>query len=215
MPFFRDHSRKNLFATILYAMLALLLIAATVADAVPGIAIYMTLLAGAAMVLGTIALLHLARMEQLNDVSAVPELVHIAPLELSSRRLIEAYFRRHAAELALTELALAEGVSGQRLSYAKDLELLVRAEKYGHLQRAFRNPTRSVPSELKKYRLSDVGEQSFTIDAGAFTIQHFHGKTNIRVSDSDLVTIERADRDVTTLSPGRSEGEDFDSPTYN
>ena len=38
------------------------------------------------------------------------------------------------------------------------------------------------------------GKDSFTIDAGAFEIEHFGGKTNIRIHDPSRVTVEGSER---------------------
>lgn len=51
-------------------------------------------------------------------------------------------------------------------------------------------------SELKKWRLVVQGDEAFNIAAGAFEIEHFHGKTNIRVLDTSRVTVETGKRGV-------------------
>jgi hypothetical protein len=51
-------------------------------------------------------------------------------------------------------------------------------------------------AELKKWRLIVQGDEAFNIAAGAFEIEHFHGKTNIRVLDTSRVTVETGKRGV-------------------
>jgi hypothetical protein len=51
-------------------------------------------------------------------------------------------------------------------------------------------------AELKKWRLVVQGDEAFNIAAGAFEIEHFHGKTNIRVLDTSRVTVETGKRGV-------------------
>jgi hypothetical protein len=51
-------------------------------------------------------------------------------------------------------------------------------------------------AELEKWRLVVQGDQAFNIAAGAFEIEHFHGKTNIRVLDTSRVTVETGKRGV-------------------
>jgi hypothetical protein len=55
---------------------------------------------------------------------------------------------------------------------------------------------RPSPSELEKWRLVVQGDEAFQIAAGAFEIEHFHGKTNIRVLDTSRVTVETDKRGV-------------------
>jgi hypothetical protein len=43
---------------------------------------------------------------------------------------------------------------------------------------------------LKKWYLVVQGDEAFNIAAGAFEIEHFHGKTNIRVLDTSRVSVE-------------------------
>ena len=47
-----------------------------------------------------------------------------------------------------------------------------------------------VPDELAKWELITHGRESFNIVAGSFVIEHFHGRTNIRVLDPLRVTVE-------------------------
>jgi hypothetical protein len=44
--------------------------------------------------------------------------------------------------------------------------------------------------ELKKWHASTQGDGAFSVDAGVFQIDHFHGATNIRVIDTAHVTVE-------------------------
>ena len=44
--------------------------------------------------------------------------------------------------------------------------------------------------ETAKWQVVPQGEGAFTIVAGALVIEHFHGRTNVRVLDSSQVTVE-------------------------
>ncbi len=44
--------------------------------------------------------------------------------------------------------------------------------------------------EAAAWNISAQGKDAFTVTAGAFEIEHFHGKTNIRVLDTSQVTVE-------------------------
>jgi hypothetical protein len=50
-------------------------------------------------------------------------------------------------------------------------------------------------AELEKWRLLVQGDE-FNVAAGAFEIEHFHGRTNIRVLDTSRVTVETGKRGV-------------------
>lgn len=65
-------------------------------------------------------------------------------------------------------------------------------------------------TELENWRLNVLGDEAFNIAAGAFEIEHFHGKTNIRVLDASRVTVEGEKRgsSLHSASPGLS------PPTY-
>ncbi|BAL77071.1 DNA helicase [Bradyrhizobium cosmicum] len=47
---------------------------------------------------------------------------------------------------------------------------------------------------LPDWKIVPQGQEAFTIDAGAFEIEHFGGRTNIRVHDPERVTVEGAKR---------------------
>jgi hypothetical protein len=49
-------------------------------------------------------------------------------------------------------------------------------------------------AELEKWKLVRHSDEAFNIKAGAFEIEYFHGKTNIRVLDSSRVTVEGENR---------------------
>ncbi len=56
---------------------------------------------------------------------------------------------------------------------------------------------RSFPNvELEKWLLLVQGDEAFNVAAGAFKIEHFHGRTNIRVIDTSRVTVENGKRGV-------------------
>lgn len=63
--------------------------------------------------------------------------------------------------------------------------------------------TRRPPSkELANWKLHHQGEEAFNITAGAFEIEHFHGRTNIRILDPSRVTVESERRgDLSPVAP--------------
>jgi hypothetical protein len=48
--------------------------------------------------------------------------------------------------------------------------------------------------ELVKWKIVPHSENAFNVVAGSFEIEHFHGKTNIRILDPSHVTVEGATR---------------------
>jgi hypothetical protein len=66
---------------------------------------------------------------------------------------------------------------------------------YDHFALALRDVTTPASTkphlpELAKWKLERQGDDAFNIDAGAFQIEFFHGRTNIRVLDASQVTVE-------------------------
>ena len=53
-----------------------------------------------------------------------------------------------------------------------------------------------LPYEMRKWKLTTHSEEAFSITAGSFEIEFFHGQTNIRVLDSSRVTVEDAKRGI-------------------
>jgi hypothetical protein len=53
------------------------------------------------------------------------------------------------------------------------------------------------------WHVTPQGEQSFTIDAGAFEIEHFGGQTNIRIHDPSRVTVEGSERGMPVVGASR------------
>jgi hypothetical protein len=53
---------------------------------------------------------------------------------------------------------------------------------------------RAVSPELEKWKIIPVSKDAFNVVAGAFEIEYFHGRTNIRVLDPTSVTVEGPNR---------------------
>ncbi|WP_158812511.1 hypothetical protein [Methylocapsa sp. S129] len=71
---------------------------------------------------------------------------------------------------------------------------------------------RALNSELAKWKAFPDGSEAFRIEAGAFMIEYFHGRTNIRVLDSTKVTVEGSTRGSKLKTSPLSS--DFCAPVY-
>ena len=70
----------------------------------------------------------------------------------------------------------------------------LREERFQYLNIVKVMERRKPITELEKLKVVAHGNDAFNIVAGAFEIEFFHGRTNIRVLDSSKVTIEGANR---------------------
>jgi len=103
----------------------------------------------------------------------------------------------HLEELASPEFRrIGQYVIATR-STLKHLQPFLHAEPSSGGRAIFKaEPARALGRELEKWKLVQHGDDAFNIDAGAFEIEFFHGRTNIRVLDSARVTVEGKNRGV-------------------
>jgi hypothetical protein len=107
---------------------------------------------------------------------SMPKIAHddivanvISPSDISERSLIAAAYLRSYQRHMYSVSAL----QAFQLAYVRDLQ-----------------ERRRLPAEIRKWTLSEQSENAFTVEAGAFVIEHFHGHTNIKVNDPDRVTVQ-------------------------
>jgi hypothetical protein len=115
--------------------------------------------------------------------------------------------RPRASRVSSWALATLHENRSLYLAFARELELRLASEV--ELRRALR-ANFMAPSELAKWKVTTQGEEAFNISAGAFEIEYFRGRTNIRVLDSSRVTVEDERRGVKSkvAPPG------MDAPIY-
>jgi len=143
----------------------------------------------------------------------LPQLAGSEKLEVSTpRRDLDVIPPRDVALTNALYLHALRGASSQRLHsvqrarfYALHVkataDLLAwtvansREDRFTYLV-ALKDMEKSRPqlAELEKWRVFAQGDDAFHIAAGAFEIEHFHGKTNIRVIDASRVTVETEKR---------------------
>jgi len=79
------------------------------------------------------------------------------------------------------------------------------------LEAMLRNMERpTLPSQIAGWKFTDFGNQVFRVEAGAFEIEVFQGRTNIRVLDTNAVTVEGVRREEKDGPP-----EIIRAPIYN
>jgi hypothetical protein len=92
--------------------------------------------------------------------------------------------RQSRASRAWTLAALSE----------ETFRALDKAQLQLWLARELFEPRRIISPELEKWKVVTHSKDAFNIVAGAFEIEHFHGRTNIRVLDASRVTVEGTKR---------------------
>jgi hypothetical protein len=78
-------------------------------------------------------------------------------------------------------------------AFSRQAELWPEAKQFERWSTALET-RRAASKELATWKLHEHGEEAFNIIAGAFVIEHFHGRTNIRILDSTRVTVESENR---------------------
>lgn len=143
----------------------------------------------------------IARALSLNEASANSQAEHFAKLLMAAHyeALASIQFR---AKRDTAEVYLSRPRASQMAAYQFSRRAMSDLHAAGHIvlqQRSRGRLVRSaaVNSELAKWKLTEHSDDTFTVVAGAFEIEHFHGRTNIRVLDTSSVTVEAGSRGTT------------------
>jgi hypothetical protein len=133
---------------------------------------------------------HLDNMVPTDTFLAEPKLPK-PTIDIHERRLI-AHLRHHRQQQHVSNVMAVWAMAH------------VREERYQYLNVVKEMERRRSITELDKLKVVAHSNDAFNIVAGAFEIEYFHGRTNIRVLDSSKVTVEGAARGekIMDLLPG-------------
>ncbi|HEY8333605.1 MAG TPA: hypothetical protein VIQ05_07400 [Tardiphaga sp.] len=207
---------------MLNSTLFLLFGAATIADRWPGFAMHVGVLAFAVVAIEAAVFWRFVKQRNERDDISRSEVNNIA-LDHSNSYLdtkVQADMFLMAPNLLMSSFDIHERRLLAHLRHRHQQEARhvlaawalahVREERFQYLNIVKEMERRRPITELEKLKVVAHSNDAFNIVAGAFEIEFFHGRTNIRVLDSSKVTVEGATRGekVAGLLPG------IPTPTY-
>jgi hypothetical protein len=185
---------------LLYSGLIAIFLAAAISDRWPQIS-YLAISGGLAFVVCEVAAIYVLsrrsarRIAQSGfwkqmDASAAEVLIHSASKHLAL----------YEPASALMYLSHSHHVSRQRRTdtlkaFEFAIANLERSMPHSHIDFIVsgsrgRGKSHLVPTELAKWAVAVQGQEAFSVKAGSFEIEHFHGRTNIKILDPSVVTVE-------------------------
>ena len=219
-----DRTKSVVRSAIPYAVLLAVFASASISDARPGLTSYAIMGAAASIFAALVAIFFLSSSGRdgtaSNVVSKVGERespIARAEVVVSDRELAIATLEYAVALRPSSDPNFAVRLMKSRLdsrhkalAHARRNNIALYEYLVG-VEEGISRGSVAIPEELAKWRYTSRGERAFSVTAGAFEIDHFHGHTNIRVLDPSTVTVQGLTED----EDGRVHPAQLRTPMWN